>query len=64
MLGSAVDDLFYLAPVDVEFASYRPLAVARLVPRSYRLFQGWRRRRYDRYVVVRCWRQVVRCRTG
>ena len=41
---AAVDDLLDLAPVDAEVAGDRPLAVARAVPGSYRLFQGRSRR--------------------
>jgi hypothetical protein len=44
-----VEDLFDLTAVDVEFAGYRPLAAARLVPGPDRLFQ-------ER---TRCWHTLV-----
>ena len=39
-----VEDLLDLAAVDAEFAGYRPLAAARIVPGAYRLFQERTRR--------------------
>jgi hypothetical protein len=39
-----VEDLLDFAAVKVEFAGYRPLAVARSAPGSYRLFQESTRR--------------------
>jgi hypothetical protein len=47
-----VEDLLHFAAVNVEFAGYCPLAVARSVPGSYRLFQ-------ER---TRCWHALARHR--
>jgi hypothetical protein len=61
LCGLAVDDLFDLAAVHVEFTGYRSLAAALGVPASDRLFQRRHRRWHRRFGLVgrRC--GVVRC---
>jgi hypothetical protein len=54
-------DLLDLAAVDGEFAGYRPLAMARSVPGSYRLFQE-RTRRW--HTLARCRHRQVGCGLG
>jgi hypothetical protein len=49
----SVDDAFDLAPVEAEAAGYRTLAVAGVVPGSYRLLHAWRFGQGGWYFVVR-----------
>jgi len=57
-LCGLVEDAFDLAPVEVDFPSYRALTVTGLVPGLYRLFQVWRCGQWGRaswLAICGCW---------